>query len=162
MYSLLPMELEALQVFIDENLGNSFIRPSNSPHRAPILFVKKKSGELWLCIDYRGLNRISKKDRYPLPLFSDLLNTLKKACMYTKIDLCHAYHLVHIADGEEWKTTFCTCYGSFEWLVVPFRLTNTPTTFQRFMNNIFHDLLDVCVVIYLDDILIYSEDMSQH
>ena len=80
--------------------------------------------------------------------------------MYTKIDLRHAYHLVRIA--EEWKTTFCTHYGSFEWLVVPFGLTNTPATFQRFMNDIFHDLLDVCVVVYLDNILIYSEDMSQH
>ena len=162
MYSLSPTELEALRVFIDENLSNGFIRPSNSPHRAPILFVKKKSRELWFCIDYCSLNRISKKDRYPLPLLSDLLDTLKKARVYTKIDLRHAYHLVRIADGEEWKTTFRTRYGSFEWLVVPFGLTNTPATFQRFMNDIFHDLLDVCVVVYLDDILIYSEDMSQH
>ena len=82
--------------------------------------------------------------------------------MYTKIDLRHAYHSVRIADGEEWKTTFRTCYGSFEWLVIPFGLTNAPATFQRFMNDIFHDLLDICVVVYLDDILIYSEDMSQH
>ena len=154
------MELEALRVFIDENLSNSFIRPSNSPHGAPILFVKKKSGELQLCVNYRGLNRISKKDRYPLPLLSDLLNTPKKARMYTKINLCHAYHLVHIADREEWKTTFHTHYGSFEWLVIPFGLMNTPETFQRVMNNIFHDLLDVCIVIYLDNILIYSKDMS--
>src|SRR6202789_4643733 len=162
MYSLSPSELEALRIFIDENLNNGFIRPSNSPHGAPILFVKKKSGELRLCVDYRGLNRISKKNRYPLPLLSDLLDTLKKARCYTKIDLRHTYHLVHIADGEEWKTTFRTCYGSFEWLVVPFGLTNAPATFQRFMNDIFHDLLDIWVVVYLDDILIYSEDMSQH
>ena len=105
-----------------------------------------------------GLNRISKKDRYPLPLLSDLLDTPKKARVYTKIDLCHAYHLVRIADGEEWKTTFCTCYGSFEWLVIPFRLMNAPATFQRFMNNIFHDLLDVCIIVYLNNILIYSID----
>ena len=82
--------------------------------------------------------------------------------MYTKIDLRHAYHLVCIADREEWKTTFHTHYGSFEWLVIPFGLMNAPATFQRFMNDIFHDLLDVCVVVYLDDILIYSKDMSQH
>ena len=101
-------------------------------------------------------------DRYPLPSLSDLLDAPKKACVYTEIDLCHAYHLVCIADGEEWKTTFHTCYGSCEWLVVPFNLTNAPATFQWFMNNIFHDLLDICVIVYLDDILIYSEDMTQH
>ena len=82
--------------------------------------------------------------------------------MYTKINLCHAYHLVCIANGEEWKTTFHTRYGSFEWLVIPFGLMNAPATFQRFMNDIFHDLLDICIIIYLDNILIYSEDMSQH
>src|SRR6202789_4034912 len=162
MYSLSPSELEALRIFIDENLNNGFIRPPNSPHGAPILFVKKESGELRLCVDYRGLNRISKKDRYPLPLLSDLLDTPKKARCYTKIDLRHAYHLVRIADGEEWKTTFRTRYGSFEWLVVPFGLTNAPATFQRFMNCIFGDLLDVCVIIYLDDILIYSDDPKEH
>ena len=162
MYSLSPTELEALPIFIDESLSNGFIRPSNSPHRAPILFIKKKSRELRLCIDYCSHNRISKKDRYPLPLLSDLLDTPKKAHVCTKIDLHHTYHLVHIADREEWKTTFRTCYGSFEWLVIPFGLTNTPATFQRFMNDIFHHLLDVCIIVYLNDILIYSEDMSQH
>ena len=90
------------------------------------------------------------------------MNAPKKACVFTKIDLRHAYHLVRIADGEEWKTTFCTCYGSFEWLVMPFGLTNAPTAFQRFMNDFFSDLLNVCIIVYLDDILIYSEDMMQH
>ena len=138
------------------------IRHSNSPHGAPILFVKKKNRELRLCVDYCSLNKITKKDRYLLPLLSDLLDTPKKAHMYTKIDLCHTYHLVCISNGEEWKTTFCTQYGSFEWLVVPFGLSNAPATFQHFMNDIFHDLLDVCIVVYLDDILIYSEDITQH
>ena len=101
-------------------------------------------------------------DRYPLPLLLDLFDAPKKACVYTKIDLHHAYHLVHIADGGEWKITFCTRYGSYEWLLVPFGLTNAPATFQRFMNDIFHDLLDICVIIYLNNILIYSEDMTQH
>ena len=113
-------------------------------------------------MDYRGLNRITKKDRYPLPLLTDLLDAPKKARVFTKIDLRHAYHLVRIADGEEWKTTFHTRYGSFEWLVMPFGLTNAPAAFQRFMNDIFSDLLDMCVIVYLDDILIYSEDMTQH
>ena len=108
------------------------------------------------------LNRISKKDHYPLLLISDLLDSSRKAWVYSKIDFCHAYHLVCIANGDEWKTAFRTCYGSFEWSVMPFGLTNAPAAFQRFMNDIFSDLLDVCVVIYLDDILIYSNNMSEH
>jgi hypothetical protein len=108
-------------------------------------------------MDYHRLNKITKKDRYPLPLISDLLNTLWKAHTYTKIDLRHAYHLVRIAEGEEWKTAFHTCYGLFEWLVMPFGLSNAPAAFQRFMNDIFGDLLDVCVIVYLNNILIYSD-----
>jgi len=162
MYSLSPTELEALRVFIEENVRNGFIRPSNSPHGAPILFVKKKDGSLRLCVDYRGLNRLTKKDRYPLPLLSDLLDTPRKARIFTKIDLRHAYHLVRVAEGDEWKTTFRTRYGSFEWLVVPFGLTNAPAVFQRFMNDIFSDMLDVTVIVYLDDILIYSDDIDKH
>ena len=162
MYSLSPSELATLRKFIEENLASKFIRPSKSPHGAPILFIKKKSGELRLCVDYRGLNKITRKDRYPLPLLTDLLDIPRKARYYTKIDLRHAYHLIRIAPGDEWKTTFRTRYGSFEWQVIPFGLTNAPAVFQRFMNDIFHDLLDVNVVVYLDDILIYSDDMDQH
>ena len=113
-------------------------------------------------MDYRSLNHITKKDRYPLPLLTDLIDAPKKARVFTKIDLRHAYHLVRIANGEEWKTTFHTRYGSFECLVMPFGLTNAPTAFQHFMNDIFSDLLDVCIIVYLDNSLIYSEDMTQH
>jgi hypothetical protein len=113
-------------------------------------------------MNYCGLNKITKKDQYPLLLISDLLNAPQKAHIYTKINLRHAYHLVCITEGEEWKTAFCTCYGSLEWLVMPFRLFNAPVAFQHFMNNIFSDLLNVCVIVYLDDILIYSNNMSQH
>jgi len=161
-YSLSKFEQEALKEFIDENLTNGFIHSTSSPHRAPVLFVKKKDGSLRLCVDFHGLNKIMKKDRYPLPLISDLLDSPRKARIYTKIDLWHTYHLVHIAKGDKWKTAFRTCYGAFEWSVMPFRLTNTPAAFQRFMNNVFSDLLDVCVVVYLDDILIYSDDITQH
>ena len=161
-YSLSQTELQALREFIDDNLSTGFIRPSTSPHGAPVLFVKKKDGSLRLCVDFRGLNKISKKDRYPLPLISDLLDSPRKANIYSKIDLRHAYHLVRIAEGDEWKTAFRTRYGSFEWNVMPFGLTNAPAAFQRFMNEIFRDLVDVCVIIYLDDILIFSDDMSQH
>ena len=131
-YSLSPVELTALQMFIDENLTTRFIRPTSSSHAAPVLFVKKKDGSLGLCVDYRGLNKLTKKDHYPLPLISDLLDSPSRAKIYTKIDLRHA------------------C------------LTNTPAAFQCFVNTIFADMLDVCVVVYLDDILIYSGDKASH
>jgi len=129
-YSLSQTELGVLRTFIDEHLSYSFIRQSTSAHGAPVLFVRKKDGSLHLCVDYRGLNKISKKDCYPLPLISDLLDSPSKAKIYSKIDPCHAYHLVRIADGDEWKTTFRTRYGSFKWNVMPFGLTNAPAAFQ--------------------------------
>ena len=162
MYSLSQVELEALRTFIDENLNAGMIRPTRSPYGAPILFVKKKDGSLRLCTDFRGLNKITIKDRYPLPLISDLLDTPRKARIYTKIDLRHAYHLVRIAEGDEWKTAFRTRYGSFEWTVIPEGLTNAPAAFQHFMNDIFADLIDISVTVYLDDILIYSDDITEH
>jgi len=162
LYSLSLVELSALRTFIDENLNTGFIHPTTSSNTALVLFVKKKDGSLRLCIDFRGLNKITKKDRYPLPLISDLLDSPSRAKIYSKIDLWHVYHLVRIALGDEWKTVFRTRYGSYEWLVMPFGLTNTPAAFQRFVNTVFADMLDVCVVVYLDDILIYSEDMESH
>ena len=161
-YSLSNSELGTLHKFIDKHLNIAFIRPSSSSHGAPILFVKKKDGSLRLCVDFRSLNKVTKKDRYPLPLIMDLLDAPWKARIYTKINLQHAYHLVWIAEGNEWKMAFRTHYGSFEWLVMLFRLTNGPTAFQRFMNDIFGDLLDQCIVVYLDNILIYSDNPEQH
>ena len=161
-YSLSHTELGALQTFIYKHLSYGFIKQSTSAHGAPVLFVCKKDGSLHLCINYRGLNKLTKEDRYPLPLISDLLDSPSKAKIYSKIDLRHAYHLVRIAEGDEWKTVFCTQYGSFKWNVMPFGLTNAPAAFQRFVNSILTDLLDVCVVVYLDDILIYSQDLESH
>ena len=106
LYSLSPVKLETLQVFINENLCFGFIRLTSSSHAAPVLFIKKKDGSLQLCINYRGLNKIFKKDRYPLPHISDLLDSPSQAKVYTKVDLRHAYHLVCIAEGDEWKTAF--------------------------------------------------------
>ena len=100
-YSLSASEQEALKEFIEENLNTGFIQPTSSPHGAPVLFIKKKDGSLYLCVDFHSLNCISKKDRYPLPLISDLLDSPRKARVYSKINLCHAYHLVRIADGDE-------------------------------------------------------------
>jgi len=124
--------------------------------------VKKKNGDLRLCVDYRGLNRLTRKDCYPIPLITDLLDAPKKARIYTKIDLRNAYHLVCIAEGDEWKTTFQTQYTSFEWLVMPFGLSNASAAFQWFMNEVFGDLLDIYVVVYLDNILIYSNNLEDH
>ena len=136
-YSFSASEQEALKEFIEENLNTGFIRLTLSLHSALVLFVKKKDGSLCLCINFCGLNCIFKKDCYPLPLISDLLDLPRKAWVYSKMDLCHAYHLVRITDSDKWKTAFRTRYKSFEWSVMPFGLTNVPVGFQRFINNIF-------------------------
>jgi len=161
-YSLSAVELCTLQQFIDENIKTGLICLLKSPCGAPVLFVKKKDGSLRLCVDYWGLNKITRKDCYPIPLISDLLNTPKRARIYMKIDLCSAYHLVRIMEGNEWKTTFRTQYGSYKWLVMPFGLSNAPSAFQRLMNEVFSDLLDMCMVIYLDNILIYLDNILEH
>src|SRR5258707_5851572 len=118
-YSLSPLELAALREFLEEHTRNGFIRPSKSPWGSPILFIKKKDGSLHLCVDFRALNRVTEKDHYPLPLISDLLTSPAPARIYSKIDLKHAYHLVCIAKGDEPKTAFRTCYGSYKWRVMP-------------------------------------------
>lgn len=161
-YNMSERELKALKDYIDEMLGKGFIRASNSPSGAPVLFAKKKDGSLRLCVDYRGLNRITRKNRYPLPLIGNLVDQLRAATLFTKFDLRHGYNNVRIAPGDEWKTAFRTRYGSFEYLVMPFGMTNSPATFQYFMNDIFQDMVDVCVVIYLDDILVFSNSLEEH
>jgi Reverse transcriptase (RNA-dependent DNA polymerase) len=161
-YPLSKFELKTLREFIDEYLRIGFIHPSNSPFGAPVLFIKKKDRSLQLCVDFRRLNAITRKDKYSLPLTSELLDTPSRAKVFTKIDLKHAYHLIRIAAGDEWKTAFRTHYRSFEWLVMPFGLTNAPGSFQRLLNGIFSDLLDVYAIIYLDDILIFSGNKDDH
>src|SRR5260221_1335824 len=161
-YSLSPPELAALREFLKEHTRNGFICPSKSPWGSPILFIKKKDGSLHLCMDFRALNRVTEKDHYPPPLISDLLTSPAPARIYSKIDLKHAYPLVHIAKGDEPKTMFHTRYGSYEWRVMPFRLSNMPVAFQRFINEVLGDLMDVCMVGYLDNILIYSDSLEDH
>jgi hypothetical protein len=161
-YPMSQTELQAVREYLEDMLGKGFIRSSSSPAGAPVLFAKKKDGGLRFCIDYRGLNRITRKNRYPLPLIGNLIDQLRQATVYTKLDLRAGYNNVRITPGEEWKTAFRTRYGSFEYLVMPFGLTNAPATFQHFMNDVFRDMVDIFVVVYLDDILIYSIDKKQH
>jgi hypothetical protein len=161
-YSLSRTELEALKKWLEENLSKGFIRASSSPAGAPILFVKKGDGSLWLCVDYRGLNEGTIKNRYPLPLLHETLLRLQKAKYYMKLDIRGAYNLVRMAEGEEWKTAFRTRYGLFESLVMPFGLTNAPANFQHIINDVLRPYLDIFVTAYLDDILIYSDNLNDY
>src|SRR5258707_3664618 len=161
-YSLSLLELAALREFLEEHTRNGFICPSKSPWGSPVLFIKKKDGSLHLCMDFCALNRVTEKDHYPLPLILDLLMSPAPTRIYSKIDLKHAYHLVRIAKGDEPKTVFHTCYGSYEWRVMPFGLSNAPVAFQRFINEVLGDLMDICMVGYLDDILIYLDSLEDH
>jgi hypothetical protein len=155
-YRLSEIELAALRDFIEEYTAKGFIRPSKSPAGAPILFVKKKDGSLRLCVDYRSLNKITRKDRYPLPRIDELLDRLRSAYIFTKLDLRSGYNLVRMREGDEWKTAFRTRYGSYEFLVLHFGLTNAPATFQHFMNDAFRSMLDDFLEIYLDDLIVFT------
>jgi hypothetical protein len=161
-YSLSQNELATLRDYHDENLAKNFIRHSKSPVGAPILFVKKKDGSLRMCVDYRGLNKVTIKNRYPLPLISRLLDQLGQAKIHTKIDLRGMYNLVRIKEGDKWKTTFRTRYGQFEHIVMSFGLTNALAIFQHLMNDIFRKFLDDFVVCYLNDILVFSKNGEEH
>ena len=161
-YGLSAVELTALRKYLDENLARNFIKPSTSPAGAPILFVKKKDSSLRLCVDFRGINKVTIKNRYPLPLINELLDRVQEATIYTKLDLRGAYNLVRIAKGEEWKTAFRTRYGHFEYNVMPFGLANAPATFQALMHDVLRPFLDIFCVVYLDDILIYSKNELEH
>ncbi|GJP41635.1 hypothetical protein CLOM_g1279 [Closterium sp. NIES-68] len=161
-FRLSQPELEELQQQLDYLLTKGFIRPSTSPYAAPILFTPKKDAGFRMCIDYRALNRITIKSRYPMPRADDLLDQLRGAKFFLKIDLRRGYHQIRVAADDCLKTAFRTRYGRYEYLVMPFGLTNAPLTFQITMNDVFRELLDKCVIIYLDDILIYSRSREQH
>ena len=161
-YRLTQQEEKALEDYCNENLSKKWIQHSKSPAGAPIFFVKKKDGSLQPCVDYKGLNNITIKNRYPLPLISSILVTLSKAKIFTTLDLRGAYNLLRIKPGDEWKTAFRTKFGHFEYKVMPFGLTNAPAIFQHMMNDIFRDYLDKFVVIYLNDILIFSFNPQEH
>lgn len=161
-YPLSEQQRHELQEYLRENLANGRIKYSKADAGAPVLFVPKKDGTLRLCVDYRGLNRITVKNRYPLPLISDIMEQLGAAKVFSKLDLRDAYHRIRIKEGDQWKTAFRTRYGQFEYTVMPFGLTNAPATFQSYMHKALAGLEDHICVGYLDDILVYSDTIEEH
>ena len=163
LYSMSREELIVLRKTLTELLDKGFIRASNSPAGAPVLFVKKPGGGLRFCVDYRRLNAITRKDRYPLPLIHETLRSLAKARWFTKVDVIAAFHKIRVKEGDEWKTAFRTRYGLYEWLVTPFGLSGAPATFQRYINHVLREHLDDFCSAYIDDVLIYSDgSLSDH
>ena len=161
-YRLAPPEMQELSSQLQELLGKGFIRPSSSPWGAPILFVKKKDGSHRMCIDYRELNKLTVKNRYPLPRIDDLFDQLQGASWFSKIDLRSGYHQVRVRDEDVQKTAFRTRYGHYEFVVMPFGLTNAPAVFMDLMNRVCRPMLDRSVIVFIDDILVYSRSREQH
>jgi hypothetical protein len=155
-------ELQTLRTWLDENLAKGFIRPSSSHITLPVLFVKKPGGGLRLYIDYRALNEISVKDRYPLLLIKETLNNLEGIKYFTKIDIISVFNNIRMKEGYEHLIAFLTRFGLFESLVIPFRLIGAPATFQRFINDALREYLDQFCSVYLDNILIYSKTKEEH
>ena len=161
-YRLAPPQLESLKSQINELLKSGLIRPSTSPFGAQVIMAPKKDGSFRLCVDYRALNKITIKNKAPLPRIDDALDQLKGAAYFSKIDLRSAYHQVRIKDDDIPKTAFNTRYGHLEFTVLAFGLTNAPSTFQTLMNTLFNQHLDQFVIVYLDDILVYSKSLEEH
>ncbi|GJU38623.1 putative reverse transcriptase domain-containing protein, partial [Tanacetum coccineum] len=157
-YRLAPSEMKELSEQLKELSDKGFIRPSSSPWGAPVLFVKKKDGSFWMCIDYRELNKLTVKNRYPLPRIDDLFNQLQGSSVYSKIDIRSGYHQLRVREEDISKTAFRTRYGHYEFQVMPFGLTNAPAVFMDLMNRVCKPYLDKFVIVFIDDILIYSKN----
>jgi hypothetical protein len=154
--------LVELKKQIDELLEKCYIQPSTLPWAAPILFVEKKDGTKRMCIDYRALNEVTIKKKYPLPRIEDLSDQLRGASVFSKIDLRSGYHQLRIRPSDIPKTAFITMYGLYEFTVMSFGLTNAPAFFMNLMNSVFMDYLDKFMVVFIDDILIYSQSEEEH
>jgi hypothetical protein len=161
-YRMSTPELKELQLQLEEILKKGYIHPGVSSWGAPVLFVKKKDRTLRLCIDFRQLNKVTVKNKYPLPRIDDIFDQLKGARIFSKIDLRSGYHQVRIKDEDINKTTFRTRYGHYEFTMVSFGLTNAPDVFMCLMNGVFRDYLDKFVIVFLDDILVYSKSEEEH
>ncbi|KAI0993916.1 hypothetical protein K3495_g14268, partial [Podosphaera aphanis] len=155
-------ELQVVRKWLDDNLNKGFIRESRSRCAAPLMLAAKPGGGVRICQDYRGLNNVTIKNRYPLPLIRETLDALCHAKIYTKLDIIAAFNKLRIADGHEWKTAFITRFGLFESLVMPFGLCNAPASFQHYINHQLFDILDKFCTAYLDDVLIYSNNIKEH
>ena len=162
LYIMAPVELKELKLQLQELLEKGFISLIVSPWEAPMLFVKKKDGTLWLCVDYRKLNKMTVKNKYLLPRIDDLFDQLKGASVFSKIDLRSGYHQLRIKDTNVHKTAFRTWYGHYEFLVIPFGLTNALVAFMDLMNHVFRPYVDHFVMVFIDDILLYSKDRGNH
>ncbi|WVZ91356.1 hypothetical protein U9M48_037543 [Paspalum notatum var. saurae] len=161
-YRVAPKEQELIKENIDELLGKGFIRPSSSPWAFPVLFVDKKDGSRRMCVDYRALNDVTIKNKYPLPRIDDLFDQLQGACVFSKIDLRSGYHQMKIRPSDIPKTAFITRFRLYEYTVMSFGLTNAPAYFMNLMNKVFMEYLDKFVVVFIDDILIYSKTEEEH
>ncbi|GJV38174.1 putative reverse transcriptase domain-containing protein [Tanacetum coccineum] len=161
-YRLMPSEMQELSERLKELQDKGFIRTSHSPWGAPVLFIKKKDGSMRMCIDYRELNKLTVKNRYPLPRIDDLFDQLQGACYFSKIDLRSGYHQLRVHEDDIPKTTFRTRYGHFEFTVMPFGLTNAPANFMDLMNRVCKPYLDKFVIVFIDDILIYLKMKEDH
>ncbi|XP_013921040.1 PREDICTED: RNA-directed DNA polymerase homolog [Thamnophis sirtalis] len=157
-YSMSPKEMEKMRKFIDKNLQRGFIEPARLKVAAPVLFREKKGGSLRLCVNFKNLNSISSQNLYPLPLMKDMLAQLGKGRNFTKLDLREAYYRVRIKEGDEWKTAFNCPLGCFQFRVMPFGLQGVPAVFMQLINEVLHDHLYKGVIVYLDDILIYTQN----
>ncbi|KAJ9537587.1 hypothetical protein OSB04_030320 [Centaurea solstitialis] len=161
-YRLAPSEMKEMMNQLQELLDKGFIRPSISPWGAPVLFVKKKDGSMRMCIDYRELNKVTIKNKYPLPRIDDLFDQLQGASYFSKIDLRSGYHQLKVCEEDVPKTAFRTRYGHYEFLVMPFGLTNAPAAFMDMMNRVCRSMLDKFVIVFIDDILVYSKSEADH
>ncbi|GFY95476.1 hypothetical protein Acr_10g0008610 [Actinidia rufa] len=161
-YRMSPLELKELKIQLQDLLEKGFIRPSVSPWGAPVLFVRKKDGTMRLCIDYRELNKVTIKNKYPLPRVDDLFDQLQGAQVFSNIDLRLGYHQLKVKASDIEKTAFRTRYGHYEFLVMPFGVTNAPATFMDLMNRVFKTFLDEFVIVFIDDILVYSKSFAEH